>query len=230
MYIKSARLSLGFKLVAVIASGYGLYLNSGLPAGAFRPSMLLYFTIQSNVLCLVSFLMGAWRCGHYLAQGAQGECPPANMLWKGAAIMAITTTLLIYWLVLAKVDFQMEAAINPLNNLTVHLFTPVLMLLDWLLFDRKGLLRRRHPLQWALVPVLYYAFTLVASALGARYMDEARYPYFFIDPDVVGWGQVALNVALVAAGFIGLGYLLLGLDALLRRKNVSGNGVGAAVA
>ena len=230
MYAKSTRLSLGFKLVAAVASAYGLYLNSGLPAGAFKPTMFLYFTIQSNVLCLLSFLLGVWRCARHLTQGRQGECPPANMLWKGAAIMAITTTLLIYWLVLAKVDFRMEAETNPLSNLTVHLYTPMLMLLDWLLFDRKGSLRRRYPFQWALVPVAYYAFTLVASALGARYMGDARYPYFFIDPDVIGWGHVALNVVLVALGFIAMGYLLLGLDGLLRRIDAPGTGSDTAVA
>jgi hypothetical protein len=36
-----------------------------------------------------------------------------------------------------------------------------------------------------------------------------RAPYYFLDPGSVGLVAVAVNVALLAAGFLGLGYLLL---------------------
>ena len=38
-----------------------------------------------------------------------------------------------------------------------------------------------------------------------------RAPYYFLDPDSVGLAAVVGNVALLALGFLGLGYLLLAM-------------------
>ena len=215
MYLKNRRLSLGFKLPAAIVAACGITLNTGILKGTFDPGKFLYFTMLSNVFCLIVFLLGAARDVRAL-RGGQGGAP-VGMRLKGAAVLCITTTLLVYWLVLAPVHFAMLEQPNPFANLLVHLFTPVLMLLDWALFDRKGQLTARDPFWWALLPLGYYLFTVVASALGARYMEGSHYPYFFIDATLLGWPQTLLNVLLMAAGFIALGFAFYTLDWALAR-------------
>lgn len=217
MYLKNNRLAFWYRFIAAITAVVAIYLNSGIPKGAFNPSVFLYFTIQSNVLCLIAFLLGALRCAMQRKQPNPHYFAARRPYWKGAVVMAITTTLLVYWLILAKVHFAMESKPDPAANLMVHLVVPLLMICDWALFEPKGRFTATDPLKWALVPLGYYGFTLIASALGARYMKGAHYPYFFMDSNILGWSQALLNIALIAVAFVALGYLLYLLDVCLGR-------------
>jgi hypothetical protein len=217
MYLKNERLAFLYRCIAAIATIVAIYLNSGIPKGAFNPSVFLYFTIQSNVLCLIFFVLGALRYAMQRKQRKPNHFTAQKPFWKGAAVMAITTTLLVYWLILAKVHFTMEDKPDPVANLMVHLIVPLLMIGDWALFEPKGRFTAVDPLKWAVVPLGYYGFTLIASALGARYMKGTHYPYFFMDSNILGWGQALLNIALIAVAFVALGYMLYLLDAWLGR-------------
>lgn len=217
MYLKNIRVAFLYRCMAAIAVLVSIYLNSGIPKGAFDPSVFLYFTIQSNVLCLICFVLGALRCAKPRRQTNPNPMAACSPFWKGAVVMAITTTLLVYWLLLAKVQFAMENKPDPAANLMVHLVVPVLMIADWALFEPKGRFTATDPLKWAAVPLGYYGFTLIASALGARYMEGAHYPYFFMDANKLGWGQALWNIAMIAVAFVALGYMLYLLDAWLGR-------------
>lgn len=215
MYIKSRHASVTFKLAAAAITLLGLCMNTGVFKGAFEPGKFLYFTILSNVFCLVMFVLSA--LGDLRRHGASQVAHTGSMRLKGAAVMAITTTLLIYWLLLARIHFAMDDKPDPLANLLVHLIVPLLMIADWALFSPKGRVRVTDPLWWTLAPLGYYVFTVAASLLGARYMGGGRYPYFFIDATVLGWGRTLINVVLVAIGFIAMGYAFYALDRWLGR-------------
>lgn len=217
MSLKNNRVAFLYRCIAAVATVIGIYLNSGIPEGAFKPSVFLYFTIQSNVFCLVCFVLDAVRIAKQRPQTAPDACAARSSFWKGAAVMAITTTLLVYWLLLAKGHIAGENKPDPAANLMVHLVVPLLMIADWALLEPKGRFMATYPLKWAVVPLGYYGFTLIASALGARYTDGALYPYFFMDADILGWGQALLNIALVAVAFVALGYCLYLADAWLGR-------------
>lgn len=208
MYIRDRRISVAFKLTAAAVALIGLYLDTGLNKGAFEPGKLLYFTILSNVFCLAMFLWGAFR----------PQAQTGSMRLKGAAVMAITTTMLVYWLLLAKAHYASADKPDPLANLLVHLIVPLLMIGDWALFDPKGRVRAADPLWWTLAPFGYFVLTVIAAQIGARYTDGASYPYFFIDPAMLGWGRTLINVLLTAAGLIALGYGYYALDRGLGRR------------
>ncbi len=214
MYIKNRHTSAAFKLIAAAVTLYGLCLNTGILKGAFEPFKFLYFTILSNAFCLAVFVKEAVRDARPHG-GSRGNA--VGMRLKGTAVMAITTTMLIYWVLLARIHFAMEEKPDLLTNLLVHLIVPLLMIADWALFDPKGHIKAVDPLWWTLAPLGYYVVTVIASLLGARYMEGGRYPYFFIDATVLGWGRTLLNVALVAAGFIAMGYAFYALDKWLGR-------------
>lgn len=223
MYIRSRRASAVFKLVAALVTLLGLCRNTGVFKGAFEPGKFLYFTILSNAFCMVVFLLEALR--DIRPDGEARSVRTGSMRLKGAAVMAIMTTMLIYWLLLARIHFAMEEKPDPLANLLVHLIVPLLMIADWALFDPKGRVRAVDPLWWTLTPLGYYVFTVIASLLGAQYMEGGRYPYFFIDATVLGWGRTLLNVALVAAGFIAMGYAFRTLDSWLGRQSARGQDI-----
>ena len=110
------------------------------------------------------------------------------------------------------------------SNLTVHLVVPLMAVADWLLFDRKGSIRPFDPVRWLALPLYYLVFALVAAPLGATYRGGARYPYFFIDANLIGWSGVAVNVVLVGVAFLALGYAVFAVDRLLGRLSESRGG------
>ncbi|MDL2324248.1 Pr6Pr family membrane protein [Ruminococcaceae bacterium OttesenSCG-928-A16] len=216
MCIKNRLASLIYKIVLVLVAGWGLYLNSGLPQGAFAPGMFKYYTIQSNMLVFLFYICAAVFGAIKLAQkGVKGTNTFAPVA-KGAVTMAITVTLLIYQFVLAPGAFTMAGEGALANNL-VHLVVPLLVLADWLLFDKKGRYRAGDPFTWLVIPLLYYIYAIIAAVLGVTYHGGSRYPYFFIDADALGWGRSLLNVVVIGAAFLALGYLFWGIDKLLGR-------------
>lgn len=92
-----------------------------------------------------------------------------------------------------------------LANFLLHVLVPVLAVAEWLLVRRvQGHIRWWQPLVWLVYPAAYSVLALVVlNRLGRRA------PYYFLDPQTVGPAAVAGYVALLAAMFLGLGYLLM---------------------
>ncbi len=220
MYIKNRIISLIFKCAIVIISAIGIYLNSGLPNGKFAPAMFLYYTILSNLICLIYFSAAVISVIKTIKKdGINGETTFAIHL-KGAVIMAITVTLLIYWFILVGAGFAMAEGTSKAANYIVHLFVPLLSILDWLLFDTKGRLHKSDPFKWLIIPLCCYLFTVIAAACGIIFYDGSHYPYFFIDSDILGWGKVIISVICLALAFLVIGFIIFAVDKLLHRLEV----------
>jgi hypothetical protein len=224
MYIDSRKASLVSKILVMAAAGVGIYLNSGLPQGGPEPRMFVYFTIISILFCFVYFIVAVVYGAKKLKE--PGGAPPATVLphFKGAFMMAIMVTFIIYHFVLAPEHFAMDAS-NTLgaSNIIVHYIVTFAVWADWALFDKKGVFRPFDPLIWALVPLCYLFFCLIrAEVSDALLMNGSRYPYFFIDADVLGVAGVFVNVLLFAAFFMALGYGLYFLDRGLGRLAAKG--------
>lgn len=215
MRIDNRVVSLVWKTTLVLIALWGVYLNSGLPDGQFKSTSFLYYTIQSNLICLAYFAYAAIKCAREIGRTGIHGCVAYSPAVKGTVTMGIVVTLLIYWFVLVGANFSMVPNATTASNLTVHLIVPLMAVADWLLFDEKGSIRPTDPVKWLALPLYYMIFAQVAALLGAVYREGARYPYFFIDPDLVGWAGVAVNVVLVGVAFLVLGYLAFALDRLL---------------
>lgn len=215
MYIRNRYLSVLYKAAVFLLTGVGLYLNSGLPRH-LNLSILKYYTMLSNLLCFLYF--GAALVYGIAVIRRLGGRGGAVLLprFKGAVTIAILVTLLIYQFLLADTPFSMGAGSSLGNNL-VHLFVPVLVILDWLLFDAKGRFHVQDPCLWCALPMIYWGCTLLAARLGVTYMAGSRYPYGFIDIDRLGFLRVAQNVGLLLLGFLVLCYLIYSVDKLLSR-------------
>ncbi|WP_310603786.1 Pr6Pr family membrane protein [Anaerosporobacter sp.] len=215
MYNKNRILSLLYKCIIIMVAAIGLYLNSGMPNGKFASAMFLYYTILSNLFCLLYFIVACIVVVQRIRKdGIYGESTWAIHA-KGAVIMAITVTLLIYWFILVGAGFEMGEGTSPLANLIVHLFVPVLSILDWVIFDIKGQLNRFDPFKWLIIPLCYYVFTVIAAKLGMTFYNGSHYPYFFIDSDILGWGTVMLSVLGLAVAFLVIGYIVFAMDKIL---------------
>lgn len=124
---------------------------------------------------------------------------------RGAVVLYVVIAGVIWNLLLTGHSMGYTAA-----NVLLHVVVPVLALSDWLLVGRgRGQVHWWYPLAWLIYPALYVVLAVVALNTAGR-----RAPYYFLDPDSVGVGTVALNVCVLGCCVIAAGYALLAVNRL----------------
>ena len=212
--------SIIFKAVLVIGCVTGLILNlvqSGNPA-----SLISYYTIQSNLVCLVLFvflLILESRALSVPAPAAWRNSPWLSLL-KGGCTVYILLTFLVYNFVLAPgiAELSTSYQLYSLQDLLVHYFSPLMVLLDYFLFDRKGRFKATYPLGWTLLPLAYLLYVFVFVSLGGRFYyggSASKYPYFFLNIEKLGLAGVGKWVLFIAAVYLVLSYVLTAIDFVL---------------
>lgn len=228
MYIKNRQISLVYKLVAILICIAGQLLSSNILNGEIKFGQLMYYTNQSNILCLIYFICAAVFVFKQIKTSGKTGAATFHPRLKGAVVMAITVTFLIYWLLLNNSGFTMGDStavverdmIGTITNHLVHTIVPLMTIFDWVLFDPKGSFKKVDPLLWVAIPLVYYGFALIVAQTGYTFRDgSSRYPYFFLDSDLIGWGSVLMYVVGLVVAFIILGYIVLGIDRLLAKKS-----------
>lgn len=206
--VNSRPLALVYRILALAVIATGIARNAGIVDGAIDPTTFLYYTMVSNLICGGWMLLLVVRTiGDLRRLGPRGTSAPSPR-GSGAVMMAITVTMLIYLVVLVPTRFAAgDADIFSLTDNLIHIVTPVLLIVDWLLFVPKGAFRWVDPVLWTLIPYAYLAWAFVYGALGGEFVPGQRYPYPFMDVDVLGipgvtqW-IIALSIALIAVGFV----------------------------
>lgn len=141
----------------------------------------------------------------------------ADKAWSDARISLVTAaTYLIVFVGLAY-EILLSADHNPrgiffFTNLLLHYVVPLGMLALWLTIVPKGRLRFASVLPWLVMPLVYFGYVLLRGAL------TGRYPYFFLNVDRYGYGQVLQTAAWFTLAFLALGTGFVILDRLLGRR------------
>lgn len=152
-----------------------------------------YFTVLTNLLVAVTFSAIALRGPEVIGPRSLG----------GVAI-AIALVGIIYGLLLrGLVELTAGAAVA---NVLLHIATPVLGPLYWLLCVPRGALRWNDPLLWSLYPVLYLVYALI------RGTAQGSFAYPFINYVDNGILQVAITCILIFFAFLVAGWLMVLLD------------------
>jgi hypothetical protein len=147
------------------------------------------FTYQANVLAAAYYL---WTLARPRADSRVGI--------RGAVVLYVLIAGAIWNLFLTGHSMGYTPA-----NILLHLVVPVLALTDWLLVDRdQAHLRWWQPVAWLAYPAAYLALALAVLNHVGR-----RAPYYFLDPGTIGTASVVVNIGVLAAGALALGYALL---------------------
>ena len=214
MHIRNIYVTLAYKALLIAVCACGLYIETGLTHGRIDWSIFNYYTIISNLICLVYFIF-AFAANIVSALKGNGPVTFAPRI-KGAVVLCITATLLIYQLVLAPTPFSMGTGAS-LGNTLVHLVVPLMAILDWLLFDSKGNYKKYDPVLWLVTPAAYFAYIIVRAQFWGPIRGIAgKYPYGFIDIDHFGLKQVLINIGEFAFFFLVIGYAFYFTDKALR--------------
>jgi hypothetical protein len=166
-------------------------------AAAQRPAFSLvnffsFFTIESNIFAAVTLLASS------LAARRKKQWVGLD-LYRGAATVYMTTTGLIYVLLLSKDPVAVQTTI-PWVNMVLHYAMPIVILLDWAFVPPKRRIALRTIPLWLTFPVAYLAYSWLRGPYAGWY------PYPFLDPRLhsvealVGYA-LAIAVAIVVICF-----------------------------
>ena len=213
--IKSKKIALVYRSAALIIATAGLLDLLGVFQGAFYINILYYYTAQSNIMAIILFAMLTVKTIYGIRSNNENS---AYYLPRFSMICSINVllTFVVFWILLVP----QLAGILPLwtfSNLTVHAITPLLCLIDYILFAESGRLKYRDVYYVTIFPICYLAASSIAGLAGHIYgispTDGApiRFPYFFYDFDRIGLMAFAY-IAGIVVFFLIIGHLFYYID------------------
>lgn len=217
MYIKNKYFSFIFKTSIILVGIYGLIDSCFKSTNVSLSEHFSYYTNLSNLLCIIFFIF-------YIIKMLLNFNNLEHNYYKkmkGAVTLIITVTTLVYNFILRPFMTDMDGVmdLNSIGNYIVHLILPIMVILDYFLFDEKGLYTKKDPLYWIILPFIYWIFICIRAKIGKPFTyTNSPYPYFFLDIDAFGLPQIIINVILAIILIIILGYIYVLIDKRLSKK------------
>ena len=174
---------------------------------AFFGMLAVFFTVQSNILVAITTGMLAVRLT---------RSSTTFRVLRLTALIAITITGIVYHLALAGLQEMSDKEATA--DWVLHTASPILCLVGWLMFGPRGQVTRRVAGLCVTFPLAWLAYTLIRGELVDDRFGHPFYPYPFLDVAELGYGNVAVSIALIAALFAVLALLGRVLDRRLSRN------------
>ena len=180
---KTACLSIGLKLVTVVAVVLGLVLNfvnaeaDGYSSASAR---LLYFTNLSNIwvgAVAVLFLVLEIK---RLRTGIDKHGTWSYLL-KLATTVSITLTCVVFCAILAPNADNANYDAWTAGSIIVHAIVPGLAIMDFVLDDGDIPFKKRHNLVSLIPPLCYFVFCIVLYLCNVDFGRGDNFPYFFLN-------------------------------------------------
>lgn len=208
--LNTNHIKLGFiiKLVAIVSCVYGLIV------GIEEPQDMTYFTNLSNILIgiilTVSFIFDA------IILKTNGEKNPKGNIFfviKFILTLCISITWLIYMCILAPTSdagFFKSYMGHHYGSLCLHMITPVLALLDFILFDYNYKSTGIHSVYAVIPPLGYVGLIIILASTGMRWSHGMSAPYNFLNFGAeVGWFGFDLSTMSSSSLGIGVAYMII---------------------
>lgn len=198
--MSKGKFSYAFKVATTICCLIGLSASFITSTNIY--STLAYYTTLSNIVVLLFYIA---LCV-ILPFKKNVVKTNAYAQLKGAVVMIIFLTFMVYSISLQPLGFAMGAEKVPLerifrlSNIFVHFVTPIMVFLDYFIFDVKGNYKYSYVPLWTLFPALYPIYVYINADLGARFVNvggSVKYAYFFLDKDKIGVEGVVGYLALM---------------------------------
>lgn len=202
-----------YRGVALCAALGGVVLSFA--RAPFWQDVISFYGVQSS---LVAALMFALLFIFDLFGGMRRN--ELFYLLKNAVTALLFLTAGVYYLVIVPSN----PVANPVTpqGVLLHAAVPALALGDYLLFDEKGKLCFYAPFVWLILPSVYLGYIFLRPLFGAPLFQNpfqegfSAVPYRFLAADYMGgpWGVIG-NIAVIAAGYLAVCFLLMLLDRCL---------------
>ncbi|MEO8262820.1 MAG: Pr6Pr family membrane protein [Pseudolysinimonas sp.] len=166
-----------------------------------------FFTIDSNLLTVVAFLIGAVCL-------IRGENPEPRWFTVGRASVAayMVTTGVVYNLLLRGIELPQGTTLGWANEV-LHVVAPILVALDWLFAPGRNRLEWKTIWIIVIFPLVWGVYTLIRGpfVVDAVAGNDYWYPYPFLNPNIApeGYFSVAFYLVLIAGLIGGVGALVI---------------------
>ena len=206
-------------LVIALVDLAGLLLHSSLlRTGRIRAGMFCFYTNLSNLLILL-YELTLFLSAVLGAAGLFRTLTNATVAMSMAACIWVTHLIfhfvLIPYMRRSGTTFA-DSADEKLGNLCVHYVTPLLVLLQWLLWADKAALTVWSAVAWLVLPLAYFAYAMLRAGTGRPIgSTKLLYPYPFLDLHGLGPRKFWLGIGKLILFFLALGLVLVGIGALL---------------
>lgn len=201
------------KLIIFIISLLSIIATSGVLDNNFNPKIFTMFTTITNISCMLYFFVEA------IYQLKNKTNKNISRIIKNILLLSITLTFLVAHFIL-KMRFGFNSFMN-LSFLGVHYIVPILTILDFLIFDEKGKIKKYEPFIYLIMPFAYFILAIICAKLGNGLgCDNSQYPYPFLDFDALGTKTVLINCLYTKIGCLIIGYSYYIVDNLLKQKKI----------
>lgn len=217
VFMTTRKISVCYKIITITSLMTGIVLNIADTDNLI--ALLAYYTMQSNIYALILFIIILYR---------DLKCKEKTSLYywcKGQLTIAIFITTLLYIIALVPVGFEMTYTSSIISrsiaNIFVHLISPIMVILDYFIFDEKGNFKMIYPLSWLLFPLIYIIFVYLYSYCGGVFYSiggSRKFAYWFLDYETIGTASVIGWISIIGMAMVGLSYCLVLIDHL-RCKN-----------
>jgi hypothetical protein len=208
-------LSILFKLSVTVLSGYGLYLT--LFTGGVLIENFSYFTTQANFWTWLTYMIFTLQL--IIKKPLGKRATYFKQLWM---VMLILTSVVYSFVLIPYLSInQIDYPIASIKDLIIHYAVPASVVMDYILFDKKGQFEKNGILKNAIFPILYLLYIVIFIWLGGRFTLGGTvhlFPYFFLDYQVLGVIPV-IALCLSIVGFIlYLSWLIYIVDYIIGQK------------
>jgi hypothetical protein len=174
-------------VLVVVALGWQFRWSTDNSPAFTAGNFFSYFTVQSNILLVVTFVALAARPA--LADDV------AFLTLRGIATIGITVTGLVYAVLLAPTSADVDLTLRWVD-FTVHTLAPIVGVADWLIDRPRARPGLPTVLTWLAFPVLWLVYTLIRGAV------TDWYPYPFLDPDLESTASIVVTCLGITAVFV----------------------------
>jgi hypothetical protein len=153
-----------------------------------------FFTVGSNILAVVAFLIGAFAV-------YSGKKSRAIDYFRGAVTFFMVITGIVFATLLSGVQGVQLTAV-PWDNIVLHYIIPIAITIDWFMDHPKYRFATRDVLGWLIFPVVYLVYSLIRGSI------VNWYPYPFLNPANGGYTQILITSLIILAGGIVLALVI----------------------
>lgn len=204
--IKNTKASFIYKSIYLVIGFIGLFLATEIYTGTFNNGFFVYYTNLSNLVAF-SLMAYLWFIEYQILKGKPNTFKYPSV--RFVITIMILVTLIIYNTLLGN---MLDPAYWRVRNVIMHLVGPMMVVIDFLLFNPKNNLKWRAILESLILPYIYVIVTLIIG-LFTNY-----YPYFFLDVNNIGYSGVLGWVFILTLGFLVLSLALVSYNKFLLKN------------
>lgn len=210
--MKKRNAHLAFCGIYCILALIGFLADFGVFGGGFTTRPFVFYTSLSNMLCSAFMVVSLIRNLRHREVGVFPRC-------KFLFVIMILLTAIVFNLFLNYFN-SVIAYFAAFKNALYHLILPVMFVLDWFIFYKRGSVKLFDPVLALGIPLVYVIYIMLRAYVveSAGITVSVLYPYFFLNIDRLGWSGFFLWIGILLVMLLVLGYGLYGLDKFFSRK------------